>query len=84
VIRPTIPTIRDETAASGFLWRISEARKALDHAHAAVEGTAPRSIDYESPHKFTFARAEHFDRLTRIETVSEELRLIESAVDDRP
>ena len=79
----TAPTVNlGGTARTELMDRLTEADDALRAAIAAIQATAPNGRDYhpQGPGVIVQATREHRDRLTRIQSVLDEIRQLAESV----
>jgi hypothetical protein len=77
-VMPVAPTINlNGTGADDLIQQLREAIDAVDSAQEALHKATPHGRDYQvGPARYEVARAEHVLRLTKLEEVSTELRVI--------
>jgi hypothetical protein len=80
-----LPTIHlNGTSKAELIEQLCEASQAIDLAYSALKQAAPNGRDYypQGPEAYTAARAQHEDRLRRLDAVKAEIDELAMAISD--
>lgn len=81
-----VPTVHlNGTGGEVLLAQLEEAHRALTATVVALQEAAPNARDYyvDTPTSFTAAVREHQDRMTRVQSVLDEIEALHIAVSDQ-